>query len=177
MRSARLFVLLGTALWLSLQGCSSGEYSVTRRGGPFPTYPAEDLPLGGSGGTGVVEEAGAATGGLGAAGEPAVVLTPWCEAYEVMQRKCHRCHGDPQLNGAPFSLLTWADTQEKYSNTKQRYQRMQDVVTSGFMPYVEGNSLTVPIMPPVEPLSVEEKATLLQWLSEGAPRESDSTCP
>lgn len=173
-RATRFGLLTLLAMDLS---CSGGDYAVTRQGGPFPTYPAQDPPLGGSGGTeGVEGDAGAAMGGAGPGGAPAA-LTPWCDAYAVMEAKCHRCHNEPQLYGAPFSLLTWADTQAKYSTSKVRYQRMQDVVTSGFMPLVDANGPPLNAMPPVEPLTDEEKITLLQWLGEGAPRETDSTCP
>jgi hypothetical protein len=50
---------------------------------------------------------------------------------------------------------------------------MRDAVASDYMPYV-----TLKLDPPVEPLSCEEKATLLAWLDAGAPPppETDPTC-
>lgn len=43
------------------------------------------------------------------------------------------------------------------------------------MPFVVLNTLPEPIMPPVEPLTADEKATLLAWLKAGA--SADAACP
>ncbi|MDX2053706.1 MAG: hypothetical protein SFV15_14995 [Polyangiaceae bacterium] len=81
----------------------------------------------------------------------------------VLKHKCRRCHTTPPANGAPFPLLTWEDTQ------KLRYQSpiwkfIGSTVKSGFMPY------RIPLDPPVERLTENEKKILLDWVQMGAPR-------
>lgn len=102
----------------------------------------------------------------------------FCAASAVIQRKCVRCHSDPPQNAAPFALDTYAATQEP-SPTRDdpdriRADRMLHAVESGFMPYM-GFSLD----PPVEPLTCEEKTTLLAWLRHGSPpppAEGEEAC-
>ena len=45
------------------------------------------------------------------------------------------------------------------------------------MPYVVLNEPPNPIMPPVEPLTASEKATLLGWLKQGMKPEGGTNCP
>jgi hypothetical protein len=45
------------------------------------------------------------------------------------------------------------------------------------MPYVALNDPPTSLMPPVEPLTAEEKATLLAWLEQGAEPEGGTDCP
>jgi hypothetical protein len=80
-----------------------------------------------------------------------------------LQDKCQRCHRDPPENGAPFALITYADTQVKHDTTP-RYELMQAAVTSGFMPFVAAE-----LDPPVASLTCEQKETLLAWLEADAP--------
>jgi hypothetical protein len=51
------------------------------------------------------------------------------------------------------------------------------VVERDFMPYVALNEGDDPIMPPVEPLTGDEKATLLAWLRQGALPLDGTACP
>jgi len=92
----------------------------------------------------------------------------FCDAYAVLQRKCVRCHSDPPQNGAPFPLETYAATQVPSPSMKNpdriRADRMIAAVESDFMPYT-----ALVLDPPVEPLTCEEKTTLLAWLREGSP--------
>ncbi len=37
-----------------------------------------------------------------------------CEVFEVVHSVCHKCHINPPQNGAPFPLLTYADTQQPF---------------------------------------------------------------
>jgi hypothetical protein len=74
----------------------------------------------------------------------------FCDAHAVLMNKCVRCHSDPPRYGAPFALDTYAATQE--------------AAPSGFMPYT-----ALALDPPVEPLTCEEKATLLAWLKSPTP--------
>ncbi|HEY6557151.1 MAG TPA: hypothetical protein VI072_07755 [Polyangiaceae bacterium] len=61
-------------------------------------------------------------------------------------------------------MLTWDDTQQPYGvSGLLRHQRMFEVVRDDIMPFRFS-----PIEPPVEPLAAEDKATLLNWLAQGA---------
>src|SRR5688572_30005771 len=92
----------------------------------------------------------------------------FCNARAVVAVKCVRCHADPPENGAPFSLVTYADMTTPAPSSRDpertRADRMLTAVESDFMPLT-----TLLLEPPVEPLSCEEKATLLAWLRAGAP--------
>ena len=92
----------------------------------------------------------------------------YCDARAVIQNKCVRCHSDPPQNAAPFALDTYASTQEpspsRDNPDRIRADRMLRAVESGFMPYT-----ALSLDPPVEPLTCEEKTTLLAWLRDGAP--------
>ena len=92
----------------------------------------------------------------------------FCDARAVVAAKCTRCHADPPVNGAPFSLVTYEDMLAPSPSSKNaertRADRMLAAVESGFMPFV-----SLRVEPPVEPLTCEEKATLLAWLRDGAP--------
>jgi hypothetical protein len=80
-----------------------------------------------------------------------------CDVFALLQTHCHTCHQSPPLNSAPFPLLTFEDTQAPYGTMgKQRWQRMAEVVESGFMPL--GKTI-----PP------EDKQALLAWLTACAP--------
>ena len=92
----------------------------------------------------------------------------WCAVDLVLSHKCRRCHQDPPKNGAPFSLLTYADTQLVDGRGKPRFVRMADAVSSGYMP-----AQFVALDPPVEALTAEERATLLGWCEAGAPPGAD----
>ena len=152
-------VLLPCAL---LGACTEHDYegNTERVGGPIPNFDA----------------------GIGDAGEEDVTVTDaaqeaeaaapvaWCarsagepSAFAVMA-VCRRCHQDPPLQFAPFPLLTWDDTQQPFGITgRLRHQRMFEVVRDDVMPFRFST-----IAPPVEPLSPDDKATLLNWLAQGA---------
>jgi hypothetical protein len=89
----------------------------------------------------------------------------FCDAFAVMEQKCLRCHADPTANGAPFPLDSYQATQVRSrAGAQRRSDRMREVIESGYMPPVE-----LLVEPAVEPLSCEERATLLAWLDDGAP--------
>lgn len=146
--------LLAMGIGLLGVGCGSSDPEVERRGGPLPP----DMVDGGKG---------------GAPSEPHVT---WCEALRVLEAKCQRCHGDPPKNGAPMPLVTYEDTQATWSATQDVHHVMERAVSSDFMPYVELNEPPASLMPPVEPLDAEEKATLLAWLRAGAKAEGGTDC-
>ena len=98
----------------------------------------------------------------------------FCDVQPILESKCQRCHQDPTKNGAPFPLLSYADTQVAAATpdkpARKRYEQMRTAVESGAMPDQSQN-----LEPAVSPLSCEEKATLLEWLRSGAPAGSDGT--
>jgi len=95
----------------------------------------------------------------------------WCDVEPILQAHCQRCHTDPQENGAPFPLLSYADTQE--GTPTHRFEQMGAAVERDFMP-----PQWLEVDPPVEPLPCSEKATLLAWIDQGAapPPEDDASC-
>jgi len=156
MRSAWLKRGLVLAAYLALVACSDDGTDVTRRGGPIPST------------------AGGADSSGGSANGDAV---KWCDALAVIKAKCQRCHQDPLQNGAPMPLLTYDDTQATWSSTQAVHDVMLDVVDRGIMPYVTLNDPPNSLMPPVEPLTSTEKATLLGWLKQGALPAGGTACP
>lgn len=77
-----------------------------------------------------------------------------CDVFALLQTHCQTCHQEPPLNGAPFSLLTYEDTQQPFGVMgQQRWQRMAEVVESGFMP------------PSGVVLPAADKEALLAWLT------------
>ncbi len=142
-------LLFASALIL---GCSGSETSLERRGGPLPT-----------------DETGGADSGP---------IVPFCDALTVIRAKCQRCHQDPPKNGAPVPFLTYDDTQARYYATDMKFSDvMLPAIGNDFMPFVALNTGENPIMPPVESLTVEEKATMLSWLKQGARPEGGTECP
>lgn len=64
-----------------------------------------------------------------------------------------------------------------WTATKDVHDVMLDAITRNFMPYVALNDPPTSLMPPVEPLSDDEKQTLLTWLMQGALPEGGTDCP
>jgi uncharacterized membrane protein len=93
----------------------------------------------------------------------------WCDVAPILEAKCQRCHAEPTENGAPFPLETYADTQVEESS--KRSHLMRSAVSTDFMP-----PTVFRLEPPVEPLTCEEKRTLLAWLDDGTPPAKDETC-
>jgi hypothetical protein len=156
--------MLLLASWAVLS-CSSDDPSVQRRGGPLPS-PTTDA------------RGGAPSLGAAGAGGTSSDVIPFCDALTVIRAKCQRCHQDPPRNGAPVPFLTYADTQAQYGTSEFKYSdAMLVAVEDGAMPYVALNNPPTSIMPPVEPLTDGEKATLLGWLMQGALPEGGTDCP
>jgi hypothetical protein len=129
---------------------------VERQGGPLPS----------NGGT----DAGAAGAGP---------VVPFCAALEVVVAKCQRCHTQPPKYGAPVAFLGIDDFHRAYGNsdTVEYWQVAIDQVERDLMPYLSLNDPPTSLMPPVEALTEEEKATLLGWLKQGAAPEGGTDCP
>jgi hypothetical protein len=183
---ARVLAVGASLALVVAAGCSSGEYRLERRGGPFPTEPVSDepLPSGGSGGTMVVEP-GAGGGAEPTSGAPATAgaggspeeLILFCDALVVVQAKCQRCHGDPITNSAPVPLLTYDDFQAQYYETEFKWWQIAvGMVERDVMPFVALNDNPSLEGGTVEPLTVDEKATLLGWLKQGALPEGGTDC-
>lgn len=98
---------------------------------------------------------------------------PFCAALDVVRAKCHRCHGSERMAGAPASFVTFDDFHAPYADgSEEWWQVMINAVSKDLMPYVGAN-----LTPPVEPLTSEEKKTLLDWLNEGAKPVGGTDCP
>jgi len=116
---------------------------------------------------------GGASNGPASTGDAGVLVQDepdWCAARTVLQGKCQRCHAEPSENGAPFPLLTYADTQVADRKGTPRYEKMKAALESEYMP-----PLFLELTPAVEPLSPDESATLRTWLS-GQPPLDTSDC-
>lgn len=161
-------VVLFAAALAVVSVASCGEQSSERRGGG-------EIPDLTAGGGQAPPDGTAGTSEAGAAGALPTGPVPWCDAYRILDCVCQQCHQAPPLNGAPFPLLTYDNTQAHYpfASSKPIWQQMQTVVGNGFMPY-QGDPT---VMPPVQPLPAAQKATLLKWLTEGALPEGGTDCP
>ena len=169
---------IGTSVMLLLAAsCSEGDYELERRGGPFPAAPATDPPST-TGGSPTEGDGGAPGGGNnGDGGADSEALIPFCDALTVVRAKCQRCHTDPTENGAPVPFLTFEDFHAIYFADVKWWQRAVQVVESDYMPYVALNDPPTSLMPPVEPLTEDEKATLMGWFMQGALPEGGTECP
>lgn len=118
---------------------------------------------------GVVVAAVAAMSGCGddSASPASNVALTYCDAAPILALKCQRCHQDPPESGAPFPLLSYADTQVPAplagDAERKRAADMLGAIETNYMPYM-GLSLD----PPVSPLTCAERTTLLNWLRKGA---------
>jgi hypothetical protein len=102
----------------------------------------------------------------------------FCEALAVIRDKCQRCHQSPPQHGAPVPFLTYEDIQAPYYTTDRQWSdAIADAVDRGTMPDLAQNEPPTSLMPPVEPLTADEQATLLDWLSQGAKAEGGTDCP
>ena len=104
-----------------------------------------------------------------------LATVPWCAAYQIINCVCQQCHRNPPLNGAPISLLNYADTQAPFplpSSKNRVWQTMEKVIGNDFMPYIGDDT----VMPKVLPLTPDQKALMLRWLGEGAHDEGGQNC-
>ena len=82
-----------------------------------------------------------------------------CDVFAVIHHSCNPCHQTPVQHGAPFPLLTYADTQQEYAPNFLIFQQM--FVSTG----PDGS----PRMPFMSMLSPADYATLHGWLGQCAP--------
>jgi hypothetical protein len=124
---------------------------------------AHPEPINGSDSGGATNDGLNATGG----GDALAMEPDFCAARVVLRDKCQRCHQDPTQNGAPFSLLSYADTQVVDRKGVPRFQKMKAAIETDYMP-----PTFLELEPAVEPLRESERATLLLWLSSDLPPDN-----
>jgi hypothetical protein len=78
-----------------------------------------------------------------------------CDVFAVIHTNCNPCHQDPPQNGAPFPLLTYADTQKPYGPTTLISQQMFDQI----------QPCGSPRMPLGGMLTTDDFNTLSDWLA------------
>ena len=111
--------------------------------------------------TPIAGTAGAADGGAGS--EPALEAN-WCAARRVLEAKCQRCHAAPPEHGAPFSLVSYDDTQLLNAKGEARFVQIDAAVSKDYMP-----PSFIALDPPVSALTERERDVLLGWCRAGAP--------
>lgn len=141
-------------VFLFMGACAEHEPEVKREGPPIPdadvTVPPQSCTD---------------------AGTPSEPIR-FCQANIVLSTVCQRCHANPPMNGAPFPLVTYEDTQQVFDmvSGKLRWERMQEVVAVDLMPLMGIPNVEV------SPLTCEEKSTLMGWLGQCAQPEGGTTC-
>ena len=113
---------------------------------------------------GVAESSAGASDGSAGNGHDIASRTTWCDVAIVLAAKCQRCHGAPPEHGAPFSLVTYEDTQRLSKTGQPRFAAIETVVTDDYMP-----PSFITLDPTVERLTDTEKQQLLDWCHAGAP--------
>ena len=86
-----------------------------------------------------------------------------CDARQVLQNVCQRCHVRPPINGAPIALVTRTNMFATYRGAVVKDLMISDL-QSGRMP--------------LSPVTIDDasKTTLLTWLQAGAPAVSPTQC-
>ncbi|HKY37277.1 MAG TPA: hypothetical protein VJN18_15140 [Polyangiaceae bacterium] len=107
----------------------------------------------------------------GSGGNTATGGPTWCEVRAVLQARCWRCHVGEGVNGAPFPLETYEDTQVQDA-PGPRWQRMQAMVEDDKMPPSDAV-----LSPPAQPVTASEKGLLLAWFEAGAEPVGGTDCP
>lgn len=95
----------------------------------------------------------------------------WCQVRTVLEHKCQRCHTDPPENGAPFPLVDYEDTQVLDRAENPRFERMVAAIVSDYMP-----ATWLKLEPPVEGLTDNERAVILDWAAEGGEPTGGTSC-
>jgi uncharacterized membrane protein len=79
----------------------------------------------------------------------------------VLKARCQTCHSDPPQNGAPVSLVSYADVKEHADQIAEFIS-----VEVDFMP------------PPGAPnLTSEQRTTLSSYIAAGLPSAGSASCP
>ncbi|APR85120.1 Hypothetical protein A7982_10469 [Minicystis rosea] len=113
--------------------------------------------------------AGPCTGGsggtAGAGAAAACSSTPKtgeipCDVFAIIHASCNPCHTDPLAGGAPFPILTYADTQAEFHAGKLVFQQMYDQIQPGAAPQMPLGDVM---------MSDADRKTLSDWLSACTP--------
>ena len=78
----------------------------------------------------------------------------------ILQNKCQACHRPGQV--APFSLLT-------YDDARKHSAMIREVVAERRMPPWHADPQIWPLRQRPQPLSAQDRATLLAWVEQGTP--------
>jgi hypothetical protein len=91
----------------------------------------------------------------------------WCGVKRTLDARCTVCHDEKKTAGTPMSLKTHADliAPAPSDPTKKVYQVVGVRVHDKQRP-----------MPPQDPLTADQLASLDTWIAAGAPVGSDPTC-
>lgn len=116
-------------------------------------------------------DSGAVDPGSGGAGGASLMTVDGCEAAQLLEDRCGRCHGDPIAHGAPFSFVTSEDRERVDAKGVTRRERMAQAIERGDMP-----ALFIELEPPVQGLSDEERDTLLRWLRASNVPDEPAAC-
>lgn len=84
-----------------------------------------------------------------------------CDVDRILSTVCQYCHTRPPRNGAPFSLVTYGDTQVIVDG-RPVVSYVAAAVASGRMP-----------LAPMS-LTEQERTLLVEWASRGGPRREGS---
>lgn len=107
-------------------------------------------------------------GSAGAAGKDAYAgPASWCDVKQLLDTRCTACHDDQHSASSPMSLLTYANTQAPAVSDPSRkvFQLIAQRVHDTNKP-----------MPPQQPLTAAQLATIDAWVAAGAPSAEDPTC-
>lgn len=151
--------LVANACTADLEESCIGDCNVDAQAASSATAAGSTTGTGGAGGTGGMGGAGG-SGGADCSSIPATGQFP-CDVYDVLVAHCHKCHQDPPINGAPFSLLQFEKTREIYS-MEPIWMRMQAAIESGFMP-----------LAPNPKLMGADLKTMQDWFAACAPPVPD----
>jgi len=118
---------------------------------------------------GVAESSAGASDGSAGNAHDVASRTTWCDVAPVLVAKCQRCHGAPPEHGAPFSLVTYEDTQRVSKAGQSHFVTIETVVTDDYMP-----PSFITLDPAIERLTEAEKLRLLDWCRAGAPGPAEA---
>ncbi len=89
----------------------------------------------------------------------------------MLQDVCQSCHSAPPKNGAPFALVTGADTRRPFTAPPYDNTPVWQVM---------GDAVSAKVMPPPESgvsLSPAQAAVIENWVAAGAPAGDGGVCP
>jgi hypothetical protein len=90
-----------------------------------------------------------------------------CEVRDALVANCGMCHGATPSFGAPMPLTDYDDLQipAQSDATRSVYELVADRMTAD-----------VAMMPPDGDISDADAATILDWITQGAPEDPDASC-